>query len=359
MAPLGISVPREDCREPQEEKFAMQITTLGIDLAKHVFQLHGVGPDGQLGLRQKLRRAQMIRFFAKLPPCLIGMEACATAHYWARELKAFGHEVRLMPAHYVKAYVKRGKNDAADAAAICEAVTRPTMRFVAIKSQEQQAVLVMHRTRDLLVRQRTRAANSLRGLLAEFGIAEAQGICHLRRLRAHLETDTVPEPGRKILVLLAEQIDELEKRITQIDAEILAWHRASKMSQRLAKIPGVGPLIASAIVATVADPSVFRSGREFSAWLGLVPRQNSTGGRQRLGRITHQGDGYVRRLLIIGAQSALQGSKEIKANGWVQALLSRYARLKVAVALANKMARIAWALMTKGDVYHPAAAAAA
>lgn len=334
----------------------MQIATIGVDLAKHVFQLHGVGPDGQVVLRQKLRRAQMMTFFAKLPACLIGMEACATAHHWARELSAFGHEVRLMPAHYVKAYLKRGKNDAADAEAICEAVTRPTMRFVAVKSREQQAVLVMHRTRDLLVRQRTQAANSLRSLLAEFGVAEAQGICRLGRLRAHLETDTVPEPGRKILVLLAEQIDELEKRIAQVDAEILAWHRANQTSQRLAKIPGVGPLIASAIVATVADASVFRSGREFSAWLGLVPRQNSSGGKQRLGRITHQGDGYIRRLLIIGAQSALLGSREVKANGWVQGLLSRYARLKVAVALANKMARIIWALMAKGDVYRPATA---
>jgi len=333
----------------------MQIATIGVDLAKHAFQLHGVGTDGQVVLRQKLRRAQMMTFFAKLAPCLVGMEACATAHHWARELSTLGHEVRLMPAHYVKAYVKRGKNDAADAEAICEAVTRPTMRFVAIKSREQQAVLVMHRTRDLLVRQRTQAANSLRGLLAEFGVAEAQGICHLGRLRAHLETDTVPEPGRKILGLLAEQIDELEKRIAQVDSEILAWHRANQASQRLAKIPGVGPLIASAIVATVADASVFRSGREFSAWLGLVPRQNSTGGKQRLGRITHQGDGYIRRLLIIGAQSALLGSKETKANGWVQGLLSRYARLKVAVALANKMARIAWALMAKGEVYRPAA----
>ncbi|WP_043840169.1 IS110 family transposase [Muricoccus aerilatus] len=334
----------------------MQIATIGVDLAKHVFQLHGVGPDGQVVLRQKLRRAQMMTFFAKLPPCLIGMEACATAHHWARELRALGHEVRLMPAHYVKAYLKRGKNDAADAEAICEAVTRPTMRFVAVKSREQQAVLVMHRTRDLLVRQRTQAANSLRSLLAEFGVAEAQGICRLGRLRAHLETDTVPEPGRKILVLLAEQIDELEKRIAQVDAEILAWHRANQTSQRLARIPGVGPLIASAIVATVADASVFRSGREFSAWLGLVPRQNSSGGKQRLGRITHQGDGYIRRLLIIGAQSALLGSREVKANGWVQGLLSRYARLKVAVALANKMARIIWALMAKGDVYRPTTA---
>jgi transposase len=268
----------------------MQISTIGVDLAKHVFQLHGVGPDGSVVLRQKLRRSQVIVFFAKLAPCLVGMEACATAHHWARELRALGHEVRLMPAHYVKAYVKRGKNDAADAAAICEAVTRPTMRFVAIKTKEQQAVLTMHRTRDLLVRQRTQAVNALRGLLGEFGIAEPQGIWHVGRLRAHLDGDVVPDPGRKILELLVQQLDETDKRIEQIDSEIRAWHRANPVSQRLAKIPGVGPLIATAIVATVADASSFQSGRQFAAWLGLVPRQNSTGGKQRLGRITHQGD---------------------------------------------------------------------
>ncbi len=337
----------------------MQVATIGVDLAKHVFQLHGVGPDGGVVLRQKLRRAQVIGFFAKLPPCLVGMEACATAHHWAREIAALGHEVRLMPAHYVKAYVKRGKNDAADAEAICEAVTRRTMRFVAVKSEGQQAVLVMHRARELLVRQRTQAANALRGLMAEFGVCEPQGIRHVGRLRAHLEEGAVPEPGRTVLALLLEQLDEVEKRIGRIDAEILAWHRANPASQRLAKIPGVGPLIASAIVATVADASVFRSGREFAAWLGLVPRQKSTGGKPRLGRITHQGDAYIRRLLIIGAQSALQRSREVKGNAWVQALLDRCARLKVAVALANKTARVAWDLMAKGDVYRRAAAPAA
>jgi transposase len=329
----------------------MQIATIGVDLAKHVFQLHGVGPDGCVVLRKKLRRAQVMTFFAGLPPCLVGMEACATAHHWARELRTLGHEVRLMPAHYVKAYVKRGKNDAADAEAICEAVTRPTMRFVAVKTKEQQAVLVMHRTRDLLVRQRTQMVNALRGLLGEFGISEPQGIRHVGRLRAHLQDETVPEVGRGVLTLLVEQLDQVDKRIDQVDAKIRDWHRASAASQRLAKIPGVGPLIASAIVATVADASIFRSGREFAAWLGLVPRQNSTGGKQRLGRITHQGDAYIRRLLIIGAQSALQCSKEIKENAWVQGLLARCARLKVAVALANKTARIAWALMANDDVY--------
>lgn len=330
----------------------MQITTIGVDLAKHVFQLHGVGPDGRVVLRQKLRRCQVMTFFAKLPPCLVAMEACATAHHWGRELTALGHEVRLMPAHYVKAYLKRGKNDAADAEAICEAVARPTMRFVAIKTREQQAVLVMHRTRELLVRQRTQVVNALRGLLAEFGICEPQGIWHVGRLRAHLEGNTIPEPGRHVLMLLVDQLDGLERLVAEVDAEIRAWHRANPVSQRLAKIPGIGPLIASAIVATVADASVFRSGREFAAWLGLVPRQRSTGGKQRLGRITHQGDAYIRRLLIIGAQSALQRSKEIRQNAWVQGLLGRCARLKVAVALANKTARIAWALMAKGDVYH-------
>jgi transposase len=331
----------------------MQVTTIGVDLAKHVFQLHGVGADGRVLLRQKLRRSQMITFFARLPPCLVAMEACATAHYWGRELMALGHEVRLMPAHYVKAYVKRGKNDAADAEAICEAVSRPTMRFVAIKSREQQAVLVMHRTRELLVRQRTQAVNALRSHLAEFGICEPQGIWHVGRLRAHLDADTIPEPGRYVLQLLVDQVDALDEHVAQVDAEIRAWHRANPVSQRLAKIPGIGPLIASAIVATVADASLFDSGREFAAWLGLVPRQRSTGGKQRLGRITHQGDAYIRRLLIIGAQSALQRSKEIRQNAWVQRLLGRCPRLKVAVALANKTARIAWALMARGDTYRP------
>ncbi len=344
------------CRTHHEEAIRDAGTAIGVNLTKHVFQLHGVGPDGSVVLRRKLRRSQVITFFAKLAPCLVGMEACATAHHWARELRALGHEVRLMAAHYVKVYVKRGKNDAADGEAICEAVTRPTMRFVAIKSKEQQAVLTMHRTRDLLVRQRTQAVNALRGLLAEFGVAEPQGIWHLGRLRAHLDGDTVPEPGRRILELLVEQLDETDRRIEQVDAEIRAWHPANPVSQRLAKIPGGGPLIATAIAATVADASSFRSGRGFAAWLGLVPRQKSTGGKQRLGRITHQGDAYIRRLLIIGAQSALQCSKEVKENAWVRGLLGRCARLKAAVALANKTARVAWALMAKGDVYRRAAA---
>jgi transposase len=330
----------------------MQISTVGIDLAKRVFQIHGVDQDGNVVLRKQLRRAQVLGFFAKLPPCLVGMEACGTSHHWAREIATLGHEVRLMPPQYVKAYVKRNKHDPADAEACCEAVRRPSMRFVPIKTEEQQAVLIMHRTRELLVRQRTQVVNALRGHLAEFGIIEPQGIWHVGRLRARIEDEsTIPEPGRTVLGFLVGQLDQLDQRIAQVGAEILAWHRANPVSQRLARIPGIGPLIASAIVATVPDPSVFRSGREFAAWLGLVPRQHSTGGKERLGRISRQGNRSIRQLLIVGAHSALLRSKEVRANAWVQRLLGRCARLKVAVALANKTARIAWAMMSRGETY--------
>ena len=339
-----------------EEPSAMQVAAIGLDLAKHVFQVHGVDAAGKVALRRRLRRVQVAEFFAALPPCLVGMEACGTAHHWARVIRSLGHEVRLMPPQYVKPYVRRGKNDAADAAAICEAVTRPSMRFVPVKAEEQQAALVMHRARDLLVRQRTQLANAMRGHLAEFGLVEAQGIWKLGRLRAHLlEEAAVPEVARGVLLLLAGQFDEVERRIAEIGARILAWHKASPVSRRLATIPGVGPLIASAVVATVPDPGAFRSGREFAAWLGLVPRQRSSGGKQRLGRISREGDRYVRRLLVVGAQSALIGSKELKASPWVQGLLARCARLKVAVAVANKTARIAWAVMTRDEPYRRAA----
>jgi transposase len=330
----------------------MQISTIGIDLAKRVFQIHGVDQDGNVVLRKQLRRAQVLGFFAKLPPCLVGMEACGTSHHWAREIATLGHEVRLMPPQYVKPYVKRNKHDPADAEACCEAVRRPSMRFVPVKTEEQQAVLIMHRTRELLVRQRTQVVNALRGHFAEFGIVEPQGIWHVGRLRARIEDEsTIPEPGRTVLGFLVGQLDQLDQRIAQVEAEILAWHRANPVSQRLAKIPGIGPLIASAIVATVPDPSVFRSGREFAAWLGLVPRQHSTGGKERLGRISRQGNRSIRQLLIVGAHSALLRSKEVRANAWVQRLLGRCARLKVAVALANKIARIAWTMMARGEDY--------
>jgi transposase len=336
----------------------MQLTTIGLDLAKHVFQVHAVDAAGNIVLKRRLRRGQMIPFFAGLAPCLVGMEACATAHFWARELRALGHDVRLMPAQYVKAYVKRGKNDAADAAAICEAVSRPSMRFVPIKSEGQQAALMLHRARNLLMRQRTQLINAVRGHLAEFGIIEAQGAWNLPRVLAHLEAEgELPEVARQVLRLLAAQLDEAESRLGELDAQIAAWHKASPVSQRLATIPGIGSLVATAIAATVADPGTFRSGREFAAWLGLVPRQRSTGGKQRLGRISREGDGYLRRLLIIGAQAVLLRSKAAHADSWVQGLLARRARLVVAVALANKTARIAWAVMTKGQTYRRPAAA--
>ena len=333
----------------------MQVTTIGLDLAKHVFQVHGVDEAGHVVLKRRLRRAQVITYFASLPPCLIGMEACATAHFWARELRALGHEVRLMPPQYVKAYVKRGKNDAADAAAICEAVTRPSLRAVPVKTEDQQSALMMHRARDLLVRQRTQLINAVRGHLAEFGLVEAQGPWNVPRLLASMQEDRrVPELARQVLHLLAAQLDEVAKRIVEVDARIAAWHRAHPVSRRLATIPGSGPLIASAIAATVPDPDVFRNGREFAAWLGLVPRQRSTGGKQRLGRISRLGDEYIRRLLIVGAQTVLLRSKAARSDAWIQGLLARRPRLVVAVALANKTARVVWAVMAKGQSYRQA-----
>jgi transposase len=336
----------------------MDITTVGLDLAKHVFQVHGVDEAGDVIVKRRLRRAQVITYFASLPPCLIGMEACATAHFWARELRALGHEVRLMPPQYVKAYVKRGKNDAADAAAICEAVTRPSMRVVPVKTEQQQSALMMHRARELLVRQRTQLINAVRGHLAEFGLVEAQGPWNVPRLLASMQEDRrVPELARQVLQLLAAQLDEVGKRIAEVDVRIAAWYKASPVSRRLATIPGIGPLIATAIAATVPDPDAFRGGREFAAWLGLVPRQTSTGGKQRLGRISRLGDKYIRQLLIVGAQTVLLRSKAARSNAWIQGLLARRPRLVVAVALANKMARVVWAVMAKGQSYRQAAPA--
>lgn len=333
----------------------MEITTVGLDLAKHVFQVHGVDGAGHVVVKRRLRRAQIITYFASLPPCLIGMEACATAHFWARELQALGHEVRLMPPQYVKAYVKRGKNDAADAAAICEAVTRPSMRVVPVKTEEQQSALLMHRTRELLVRQRTQLINAVRGHLAESGLVAARGPWNVPLLLASMEQDQrVPEQARQVLQLLAAQLADVGKRIVEVDARIAAWHKANPISRRLATIPGIGPLIATAIAATVPDPDVFRGGREFAAWLGLVPRQRSTGGKQRLGRISRLGDKYLRQLLIVGAQTVLLRSKVARSNAWIQGLLARRPRLVVAIALANKTARIVWAVMAKGQSYRQA-----
>jgi transposase len=337
----------------------MQVTTIGINLAKHVFQVHGVDADGSVVVRRKLRRSEVIRFFVKLPAALIGMEACATAHYWARELERLGHAVRLIPPSYVKPFVKRQKNDAADAEAICEAVSRPSMRFVPLKSAERQGVLVLHRTRDLLIRQRTMVANALRAHLAEFGIIEKLGEAGLDALILRIETDDVsgvPEIARDGLPLLAGQIRAARVRVTEIEKRIQTWHRANPVSRRLETIPGIGPIIASVIATTVTAPGLFASGRQLSAWLGLVPRQHSSGGKERLHGITKQGDPYIRRPLIIGATSVLRFARErAPTAGWTSGLLAKRPALVVAVALANKMARIAWAILTRGGVYRTGA----
>src|ERR1700716_2628025 len=336
----------------QREPSMGDITTIGLDLAKNVFQLHAVDEAGSVVMRKRLRRGQVLAFFARIPPCLVGMEACATAHHWARELIALGHEARLMPPTYVKAYVKRNKHDVADAEAICEAVRRPSMRFVPVKTVEQQSALMMHRARDLLIRQRTMLVNALRGHLAEFGLIEAQGLHKVARLIAVVmdENDRrVPDIARQVLKVIVSQIEDIQTRIAGLETQVLAWHKSNPVSQRLATIPGIGPIIATAIAAMVAEPSGFRSGREFAAWLGLVPRQNSTGGKNRVGGISKRGNQYLRRLLINGASANLLRSKATNADPWVIGLRRRRPSLVVAVALANKTARIAWAVMHRQE----------
>jgi transposase len=338
-----------------------EITTIGLDLAKHVFQVHGIDASGAPVVRKRLRRSEVLTFFARLPRCLIGLEACATAHYWARELQAVGHEVRLMPAQYVKAYVKRNKNDAADAEAICEAVRRPTMRFVPIKTAEQQAALLVHRGRERLVRQRTALVNALRAHLAEFGVIAPLGLRNVACLIAIVRDESdarLPDLAREVLRVLAEQVEQLQAAVAAMEEQLTAWHKSNPVSQRLATIPGIGPIIATAIASTVVEASGFRSGREFAAWLGLVPRQHSTGGKARLGGISKRGNRYLRRLLINGASANLLRSKATNADPWVIGLRRRRPSLVVAVALANKTARIAWAVMRRQENYRRMAAAA-
>jgi transposase len=311
---------------------------------------------GKPVIRRQLKRSQVLAFFKKLPPCLVGMEACATSHYWAREIAKLGHEVRMMPARYVKAYVKRNKNDAADAEAICEAVTRPTMRFVPIKTPEQQSVLVLHRSRHLFVRQRTALVNALRAHLAEFGIVAGVGRNGLEKLLeviADEEDERVPPEARSCLLALRDQLALVKEQILEADRRILAWHRASELSRRLDDIPGVGPLIATALVASIPDPQAFRSGRDLSAWIGLVPKQNSTGGKERLGHISKAGNRYLRKLLVVGALSVIRRAKETGSTRrpWLVALMARRSTKVAAIALANKNARIAWAMMVRGTRY--------
>ena len=333
----------------------MQITTIGLDIAKNVFAVHGIDAAEKVVVRKQLRRGPVLAFFKALPPCLVGMEACATAHYWAREFTKLGHEVRLMPAKDVKAYVKRNKNDAADAEAICEAVRRPTMRFVRIKSAEQQGQLMQHRTRDLLMRQRTQVINALRAHLAELGIVAAQGdkgVKELLALVADKEDTRLPIDARASVIVLAAQLEAMKTVIGAIEKRIKMQHRSNEASQRVETIPGIGVIGATAIAASVADPTVFRSGRDFAAWIGLVPRQDSTGGKQKLGPISKQGDRYVRRILIVGAHSVLRRAQENPGKyPWLTQLLARRPFKVVAVALANKMARMAWALLAHGGAY--------
>jgi len=333
----------------------MKITTIGLDLAKNVFQVHAINADGEVFVRKALRRRQMIPFFSKLEPCLVGMEACGTSHFWAQTLSGLGHEVKLMPPAYVKPYVKRGKTDAGDAEAICEAVTRPTMRFVAIKSPEQQSVLALHRTRDLLIRQRTQLVNMIRAQLAEFGIALAKGIQHALRLVEQLldgEALDIPSLAIKVLMALAEQVRDLQARIQDLDKMLMTWFRGNEVARRLETIPGIGVITASALAATVTDPHQFTSARQFAAWLGLTPRANSSGGKERLGRISKMGDQYLRRLLVNGMTSQLRWARQRPdTHPWAGGLLQRKPPKLVAVAMANKAARIAWAVMTRGEVY--------
>jgi transposase len=338
----------------------MQITVVGLDIAKHVFQAHAADADGRAIAQVKLRRAQVLDYFRGLPPCLVGLEACATAHHWARELIALGHTVRLMPPAYVKAYVKRNKTDAADAEAIAEALTRPTMRFVPVKSVDQQSMLMLHRVRELLVRQRTMLATALRAHLAEFGIIAPQGIHRIEKLAAQVHDPAVPPPARDALKLLVAQLASTWRQIDEIEKKLVALHRTEAVSRRLASIPGVGPITAMAIASTVPDPTMFRSGREFAAWLGLTPKSHSSGGKDKLGRISKRGDRYIRHLLYIGAGNAIRFAKARAATGeaWIRALQARRPPKVVIIALANKMARIAWALMMRGESFRSPAAAA-
>lgn len=339
----------------------MQIHVIGFDIAKQVFQVHAADAEGRVVAQTRLRRGQVLSYFRQLSPCLVGMEACATAHHWARELIAIGHDVKLMPPAYVKPYVKRNKTDAADAEAIAEAVTRPTMRFVVVKSADQQAMLMLHRARELLVRQRTMLASALRAHLAEFGIVAPQGIHRVEKLAAEVHDPAVPPLAREVLMLLVNELASVWPRIEALEKRLVALHRANAVSQRLASIPGVGPVTAMAIASTVPDPAVFRSGRAFAAWLGLTPRSHSSGGKDKLGRISKRGDRYIRHLLYVGAGNAIRFSKARVATGeaWIRGLQARRPPKVVIIALANKMARIAWALMIRDEIFRSPARAAA
>ena len=337
--------------------------TIGLDLGKSVFQVHGVDAGGAVVVQRRLTRSRLLQFFAKQPACLVGMEACAAAHHWGRELGKLGHTVRLMPPSYVKPYVKRQKNDAADAEAICEAVTRPTMRFVEIKTCEQQGTLVLHRVRLMLMRQRVQLSNAIRGHMAEYGLVAPVGRNGLQRLIAILgnpDDDRVPEVARASLAPLVRQFGLVNEQVLENDRRVRASARSTELGCRLMEVPGVGPVLASAIVATVPNPTVFKSGRNLAAWIGLVPRQSSSGGKEKLGGITKQGDRYLRQLLVSGALAVIRyAQRHGTKRPWLVHLLARRTPKIAAVALANKMARMIWAMMMTGERYREPMVAAA
>ena len=338
----------------------MQVSTIGLDIAKNVFQVHGVDRHGKVVLRKRLARGKVLAFFANLPRCLIGLEACGGAHYWARELQALGHDARLMPPQYVKAYVKTNKHDAADAEACCEAVQRPGMRFVPVKSEEQQALLMLHRVRDQLIGQRTATINALRGHLAELGIVAAQRQAGLRQLLATLgavEDDRIPPLARAVLQTLVAHLRDLEGKIAELDRRLVALTRSDPVCRTLAEVPGVGPVIATAFAATVPDADRFRSGRHCAAWLGLVPGQHATGGKPRQLGLSKRGDAYLRRQLIHGARALVKISPGRSGPlwSWINDLRQRRPFNVVVAAVANKLARIIWAMLSHGEAYRGAA----
>lgn len=344
----------------------MKITTIGIDLAKTVFQIHGVDERGKVAVRKQLKRAEMATYFANLEPCLIGMEACGSAHHWARKLEGYGHTVRLMAPQFVKPYVKTNKNDMADAEAICEAVGRPNMRFVATKTVEQQAILSVHRARQGFVKARTAQGNQIRGLLSEFGIVIPQGIRSITKQVPEILEDGengLPGTMRNLIERLTENLKEMDRQTKELEAQIQQWHREHAASRKLAEIPGLGPITASAIVATVGDAREFKNGRQLAAWMGLVPKQNSSGGKQTLLGISKRGDTYLRTLMIHGARSVIRlAERKAEPESWMRKLMGRRNKNVAAVALANKNARIVWALLAHDRMfrpdYTPAAAAA-
>ena len=334
-----------------------EVSTIGLDIAKSVFQVHGVDVEGGVVIRKRISRVKVLEFFAALAPCLVGIEACPSAHHWSRKLQALDHTVKLPPS-YVKAYLKRSKNDANDAAAICEAVTRPSMRFVPIKSEQQQSGLMLHRSRQLLVRQRTMLSNAIRGHMAELGIISAKGrkgTAELIKIIGNADDDRVPAAARFSLDVLARQYEAIAAEIGAIEKHIHAWHRSCEDSRRLEEIPGIGPIVATALVAEVGDWTAFSSGRNLAAWIGLVPRQHSTGGKDRLGGISKQGNRYSRWLLIAGAMAVIRYARQHGTKRlWLVRLMERRPPKVAAVALANKIARMAWAIMVRGERFEEA-----